>query len=249
MPSRQRRVVAATIDLRFPFPRCASTMGATGTNATEGGDMSTIDTTQVLLAPGEGELIEVAGNRIRIIVASATQLVCDYSAAPHFAGPPLHVHPGFDETYLVLEGRLQVTVGGERRELEPGAAAYVERLGAAHFRQPERRASALSLDLLPGWIRGVLPGVGGRGSRGDRRGFGAFRLRGRGVRRSLAGRRVTHSARPKMSVSERRATLPRKAVRTCTAKVVPAFVVVAYKHLPRFAAHDLPGGNRWQPEP
>jgi mannose-6-phosphate isomerase-like protein (cupin superfamily) len=88
-------------------------------------DMPTLDHTHALLAPGEGELIEVAGNRIRIIVASPSQLVCDYSAAPHFPGPPLHVHPGFDETYLVLEGRLQVTVGDEHRELEPGAAAYV----------------------------------------------------------------------------------------------------------------------------
>ncbi len=78
-----------------------------------------------ILEAAEGELIEVAGNRIRIITATADQLVCDYSAAPNFPGPPLHVHPGFEETYLVLEGRLQVTVGDERRELEPGAAAYV----------------------------------------------------------------------------------------------------------------------------
>lgn len=87
--------------------------------------MPTTDITHVLLAPGEGEMIEVAGNRIRIMVASASQLVCDYSAAPSFPGPPLHVHPRFDETYLVLSGRLQVTVGEQRRELEPGATAYV----------------------------------------------------------------------------------------------------------------------------
>jgi mannose-6-phosphate isomerase-like protein (cupin superfamily) len=73
----------------------------------------------------DGELIEVAGNRIRIITASPSQLVCDYSAAPHFPGPPLHIHPGFDETYLVLEGRLEVIEREERRELEPGMAAYV----------------------------------------------------------------------------------------------------------------------------
>lgn len=87
--------------------------------------MSTTDNTSAVLAPGEGEIIEVAGNRIRIMVAEPRQLVCDYSAAPHFRGPPLHVHPGFDETYLVLEGRLQVIVGEERRDLTPGAAAYV----------------------------------------------------------------------------------------------------------------------------
>ena len=60
--------------------------------------MSMPDNTHVLLAPGEGELIEAAGNRIRIIAASPSQLVCDYGAAPHFAGPPLHVHPGVPAT-------------------------------------------------------------------------------------------------------------------------------------------------------
>ena len=87
--------------------------------------MPTTKNPHALPDSGDGELIEVAGNRIRIITASASQLVCDYSAAPLFPGPPLHVHPGFDETYLVLEGRLQVIESDERRELEPGMAAYV----------------------------------------------------------------------------------------------------------------------------
>lgn len=93
--------------------------------AIEGNDMATTENSHALLKAGEGEVIDVAGNRIRILVASTSQLVCDYAAAAHFPGPPLHVHPGFDETYLVLEGRLEVTVRDERRELEPGAAAYV----------------------------------------------------------------------------------------------------------------------------
>lgn len=87
--------------------------------------MATVDTTHALLESGEGELIEVAGNRIRIMVASPSQLVCDYSAAPNSPGPPLHIHPGFDETYLVLEGRLEVIERKERRELGPGMATYV----------------------------------------------------------------------------------------------------------------------------
>ena len=87
--------------------------------------MPRIETKHSVVAPDVGELIEVAGNRIRIMVASPGQLVCDYSAAPGFPGPPLHVHPGFDETYVVLEGRLEVAVGEERRKLAPGACAYV----------------------------------------------------------------------------------------------------------------------------
>ena len=98
--------------------------------------MQAIENGHTLLSDGEGELIEVAGNRIRIMVARPGQLVCDYSAAPNFPGPPLHVHPGFDETYLVLEGRLEVVIGEQQSQLTPGAAAYVSGLVPHTFRNP-----------------------------------------------------------------------------------------------------------------
>jgi mannose-6-phosphate isomerase-like protein (cupin superfamily) len=110
------------------------------------GELMTTSQHTALLDAAEGELIEVAGNRIRIITASASQLVCDYSAAPLFAGPPLHVHPGFDETYLVLEGRLQLTERDERRELAPGMAAYVAGSVPHTFANPtEERVRFLSI--------------------------------------------------------------------------------------------------------
>jgi mannose-6-phosphate isomerase-like protein (cupin superfamily) len=108
--------------------------------------MQTTKNEHALLAPGDGELIQAAGNRILIKVASPSQLVCDYSAAPGFPGPPLHVHPGFDETYLVLEGRLEVVVGEQRAELMPGAVAYVSGSVPHTFRNPRNeRARFLSI--------------------------------------------------------------------------------------------------------
>lgn len=98
--------------------------------------MASTGNQHALLAPGQGEVIEVAGNRIRIVVASASQLVCDYSAAPGFPGPPLHIHPAFDETYLVLEGRLDLVIGDERAEVTPGGAAYVSGLVPHTFSNP-----------------------------------------------------------------------------------------------------------------
>ncbi len=53
-------------------------------NAIGGNDMPTTDVTYALPEAADRELIEVAGNRIRIITSSASQLVCDYSAAPRF---------------------------------------------------------------------------------------------------------------------------------------------------------------------
>ncbi len=102
--------------------------------------------THAVLPAGAGELIELAGNRIRIIVASPSQLVCDYSAAANFAGPPLHVHPGFDETYLVLEGELRIVVGNDERTLGPGAAAYVRGTTPHTFSNPgDEQARFLSI--------------------------------------------------------------------------------------------------------
>jgi mannose-6-phosphate isomerase-like protein (cupin superfamily) len=116
----------------------------------EGSMPTTTDDAHSLLAAGEGELIEAAGNSIRIMVASPSQLVCDYSAAPHFPGPPLHVHPGFDETFLVLEGRLQITVEEERRELAPGAAAYMSGLVPHTFCNPTHERARFLVICSPG---------------------------------------------------------------------------------------------------
>ena len=51
--------------------------------------------------------------------------------APGFAGPPLHIHPHAEESYHVLEGTLDVRVGGEWRQLGPGDSATVP-AGTAH---------------------------------------------------------------------------------------------------------------------
>ena len=50
---------------------------------------------------------------------------------PGFAGPPLHIHPHAEESYHVLEGTLDVWVGGEWRQLGAGDSATVP-VGIAH---------------------------------------------------------------------------------------------------------------------
>lgn len=82
-------------------------------------------TTVAVLGPDEDETIEARGSRLVIKVAGERQLVCDYTAPPGFPGPPLHVHPGFDETFLVLSGILTVRIGPEVHRLVPGATAFV----------------------------------------------------------------------------------------------------------------------------
>jgi quercetin dioxygenase-like cupin family protein len=45
--------------------------------------------------------------------------VMENRVAAGFAGPPLHVHPDFDETFYVLEGELTFQVGDERQGIDP----------------------------------------------------------------------------------------------------------------------------------
>lgn len=112
--------------------------------------MQTLENSHALLAPGEGEVLEALGNRIAIKVARASQLVCDYSAAPGFAGPPIHIHPGFDETFLVLEGCLEVTVEGEPHQLEPGAVAYLGGSTPHTFSNPSAERTRFLCVCTPG---------------------------------------------------------------------------------------------------
>ena len=110
----------------------------------------------------DADVIEARGNRIVIKVASASQFVGEYSAPEHFAGPPLHVHPGFDETFVVLDGRLEVTVRDEPMELTAGAAAHVSGNVPHTFRNPTGSRVRFLLICTPGgfedYFRGLAAG-------------------------------------------------------------------------------------------
>ncbi len=124
--------------------------------------MNTNGNGHALLAPGEGEVLEAGGNRLVIKVASSSQLVAEYTAPAHFDGPPLHVHPGFDETFLMLEGRLEVTVADEPTELTSGATAYVSGNVPHTFRNPSGQPARFLLICSPGgmdqYFRGIATG-------------------------------------------------------------------------------------------
>ena len=115
-----------------------------------------------LLGPDEGEVIEARGSRVVVKVATAGQLVCEYGAPAHFAGPPLHVHPGFDETFIVIEGRVEVRVRDRRAELAAGATAHVSGHVPHTFRNPGAERARFLLICTPGgfehFFRGMAAG-------------------------------------------------------------------------------------------
>ena len=77
------------------------------------------------LADGEGETLSARGNILVIKAATPRVSVIDYTAAAGFPGPPLHIHPGFDEVFVVLQGSMTIRVRNEVNRLGPLASASV----------------------------------------------------------------------------------------------------------------------------
>jgi quercetin dioxygenase-like cupin family protein len=92
--------------------------------------------TIALTSPDTAENLDRAGGRgMRLLVDSASTgetlsvLLCEAPAAE--AGPPLHVHPRSDETFLVLEGALLVHADGRTHTVPAGGSVFVPR-GTPH---------------------------------------------------------------------------------------------------------------------
>lgn len=62
---------------------------------------------------------------------SGGQLGAVDELVPAGFGPPLHLHPWFDEAFYVLEGELAFQLGDARTTLRPGQLAFAPR-GTAH---------------------------------------------------------------------------------------------------------------------
>lgn len=106
--------------------------------------------TYALLRPGEGEVIEIGENRVVVKVANAGQLVCEYTAPARFPGPPLHVHPGFDETFFVLHGQIEIVVAEHTRVLGPGSTAFVKGSVPHTFSNPGDERARFLVVCAPG---------------------------------------------------------------------------------------------------
>jgi mannose-6-phosphate isomerase-like protein (cupin superfamily) len=83
----------------------------------------------VVLDPDSGErAIDIAGADVTILASSehtaGTISVLRYTAPAHFPGPPLHIHPRFDEAWYVLDGELTLMPHGEASTLSAGAFAF-----------------------------------------------------------------------------------------------------------------------------
>jgi mannose-6-phosphate isomerase-like protein (cupin superfamily) len=66
------------------------------------------------------EIIHLRGATIVIKVATPRLTLIDYTAPAGFPGPPLHVHPGYDDVFQILEGTLTMRIEDMVFEADPG---------------------------------------------------------------------------------------------------------------------------------
>lgn len=81
---------------------------------------------------GATRLIPYAGDVIRVLGESDGLAFCELTVPPHFAGPPPHIHHGFDEAIYVLDGALTMTTGRADPEPAPAGTLILAARGVRH---------------------------------------------------------------------------------------------------------------------
>lgn len=82
------------------------------------------------IGAGQGKELGVVGQRITIkLTGNETGGVFSMwqDVTPPHGGPPPHVHRWEDETFFVLEGEFEFTVGGQAHRASAGATLYCPR--------------------------------------------------------------------------------------------------------------------------
>lgn len=113
--------------------------------------MSTL--TATVRESGQGEKRWFCGGGLHTWLASAEEtggafLLFEFVGEQHKV-TPLHIHPGVDETFYILDGEIALDLDGERRSLSSGGLVVIPR-GVPHaFMVTSPEARMLTL-LTPG---------------------------------------------------------------------------------------------------
>lgn len=81
---------------------------------------------------GVMRLIPYAGDVIRVLGESEGLAFCELTVPGGFAGPPAHIHNGFDEAIYVLDGALTMTKGEAGPEPAPAGTLILAPRGVRH---------------------------------------------------------------------------------------------------------------------
>lgn len=124
-----------------------------------------------LLVPDGGEQLQFLGaSRMRLKYDAGSDgalAIYEYVSEPGVTGAPQHVHHGHDETFYVVAGTYEFTIGEDTLELQPGAFLSVPR-GTPHtFRNAGTSAGRMVGTFNParfaGYFRELAEIIGSTG--------------------------------------------------------------------------------------
>ena len=106
----------------------------------------------VVRAPGEGHVISFgdAGEATLKAVSrdsAGTMSAYEFAIPPATAGPPLHLHRGWDEAFYVLEGEMTFLIDGRTSTAPAGSFIFIPR-GILHTFWNESAAPAKQLTVF-----------------------------------------------------------------------------------------------------
>lgn len=106
-----------------------------------------------VLQPGEGECLEAFGDRVHVLLHSEDtdgELVLLLDETPAGPGPPLHVHGGEEELWLVQRGHYEFQIGEKTIEAQTGDVVFGPREVPHTFRVIGHEAGQLLTVFVPG---------------------------------------------------------------------------------------------------
>jgi mannose-6-phosphate isomerase-like protein (cupin superfamily) len=121
-----------------------------------------------VLGPGEGDTLTILGNTIAYKAEAADTSgalgLIEYTAAPGFPGPLLHLHRELVEMFFVLEGELAMRLGDETFPAPAGSFVFVPPATAHAFSnpgtEPARFLSLVSPGGLEQYFRDLVKALG-----------------------------------------------------------------------------------------
>jgi mannose-6-phosphate isomerase-like protein (cupin superfamily) len=107
----------------------------------------------LVIPPDGGERLAIGPGEVIVRLAGddtdGAMSLIEYGVAAGFPGPPLHVHPAFDEVFIVLDGALELRLGDEAVSAPAGTISYVRGDEPHTFANPSDAAARMLVLLAP----------------------------------------------------------------------------------------------------
>lgn len=123
----------------------------------------------VHIGPDGGESVFLVGDTYTTLLSGAQTggafTLLEALVMPD-AGPPPHAHHGEEETFVLLDGTMSFTVGGETHDASAGSVVYVPRDVAHSYRNTGDGPARMLFLYSPAGMDGMFTEIGRPGRRG-----------------------------------------------------------------------------------